>query len=268
MLGWAGAIIFPQGERWTRPPRCCHARRWIRRHDRRALPNFRGQPAADHHHNRYLPFLGDNPLAALFLVAMSFQEDRFEYTGRGGELFLGALMALGILIGLSVVAGLLSDALWQVHWVLGFLPMLALYLTFFILGAAARFSAQRYRLSRTLWCGIRGGMEGSALAYGLRSFLYTLLLPLTLLQLLPWTQIRLAEQRINASRMGNAAFSCSGRARAVYLPTWRRSLARLCCSRRSPPWSGRLSHPESCRFWGATAVIRGWPWRSSARCRS
>ena len=153
-----------------------------------------------------------------FWSHMSFQEDRFEYTGRGGELFLGALMALGILIGLSVVAGLLSDALWQVHPVLGFLPMLALYLTFFILGAAARFSAQRYRLSRTLWCGIRGGMQGSALAYGLRSFLYTLLLPLTLLQLLPWTQIRLAEQRINASRMGNAAFSCSGRARAVYLP--------------------------------------------------
>ena len=44
------------------------------------------------------------------------------------------------------------------------------------------------------------------------------LLPLTLLQLLPWTQIRLAEQRINASRLGSAAFSFSGRARAVYLP--------------------------------------------------
>ena len=153
-----------------------------------------------------------------FWSHMTFQDDRFEYTGRGGELFLGFLMAFGILAGLSIAAGLLSYVLRRVHPVLGFLPMLALYLTIFILGAAARFSAQRYRLSRTLWCGIRGGMQGSALAYGVRSFLYTLLLPLTLLQLLPWTQIRLAEQGINASRLGSAAFSFSGRARAVYLP--------------------------------------------------
>jgi uncharacterized membrane protein YjgN (DUF898 family) len=149
---------------------------------------------------------------------MTFQEERLEYTGRGGELFLGVLMALGILIALSTCAVILSYVLRPIHPVLGAVPMLALYLTILILAASARFSAQRYRLSRTLWCGIRGGMQGSALAYGLRSFLYTLLLLPTLFQLLPWMQIRLAEQRINASRLGSAAFSCSGRARTLYLP--------------------------------------------------
>ena len=37
-----------------------------------------------------------------FWSHMAFQEERFEYTGRGGELFLGALLALGILTGLSI----------------------------------------------------------------------------------------------------------------------------------------------------------------------
>ena len=37
-----------------------------------------------------------------FWSHMTFQDERFEYTGRGGELFLGLLMAFGILIGLSI----------------------------------------------------------------------------------------------------------------------------------------------------------------------
>jgi uncharacterized membrane protein YjgN (DUF898 family) len=106
----------------------------------------------------------------------------------------------------------------MIHPLLAILPVVALYVFILILAFAARFSAQRYRLSRTLWCGIRGGMQGSALAYGVRSFLYTLLLPLTLFQLVPWTQVRLAERRINAARLGSAAFSFRGRARVLYLP--------------------------------------------------
>jgi uncharacterized membrane protein YjgN (DUF898 family) len=153
-----------------------------------------------------------------FWSHMTFQGERLEYTGRGGELFLGFLMALGILIGLVIVAGVLSYALRQIHPTLGYVPMIALYVTILVLAFAARFSAQRYRLSRTLWCGIRGGMRGSALAYGVWSLLYTLLLPITLFQLLPWTQIRLAERRINASRLGSVPLSFQGHARSLYLP--------------------------------------------------
>jgi uncharacterized membrane protein YjgN (DUF898 family) len=153
-----------------------------------------------------------------FWSHMSFQGERLEYTGRGIELFLGVLMAIGILIGLAVVAGVLSYVLGRIHRALAVLPIFVLYVTIFILAAAARFSAQRYRLSRTSWCGIRGGMRGSALAYGVRSFLYMLLLPFTLFQTLPWMQIRLAERRINASMLGSASFSFRGRARSLYLP--------------------------------------------------
>ena len=145
-----------------------------------------------------------------------FQGEPFEYTGRGGELFLGLLMAFGILLGLGALTAALGFALRLINPALGPLALIPFYIIIFIFAGAARFSAQRYRLSRTLWCGIRGGMVGSALAYGLRSFLYMLLLPLTLFQLGPWVQIRLAERRISASRLGSAEFSFRGRARRIY----------------------------------------------------
>jgi uncharacterized membrane protein YjgN (DUF898 family) len=151
-----------------------------------------------------------------FWSRMRFQGERLEYTGRGIELFLGFLMAIGILIGLVIAAVLLAAGLAMIYPPLLVVPLVALYVIIFILAFAARFSAQRYRLSRTLWCGIRGGMQGSALAYGARAALYVVLMLLTLFQLLPWMQIRLAERRISASRLGSAAFSFRGRARSVY----------------------------------------------------
>jgi uncharacterized membrane protein YjgN (DUF898 family) len=153
-----------------------------------------------------------------FWSHMAFQGERFEYTGRGLELFLGFLMAIGIMIGLGIATGILSFVFRLIHPILSIVPFIGFYVAFLILAFAARFSAQRYRLSRTLWRGIRGGMTGSALAYGARSLLYTLLLPFTLFQLVPWMEIRLAERRINASRLGSAAFGFQGRARSVYLP--------------------------------------------------
>jgi uncharacterized membrane protein YjgN (DUF898 family) len=151
-----------------------------------------------------------------FWSRMRFQGERLEYTGRGLELFLGFLMAIGILIGLIIAVALLVMGLGLVYPPLAIVPILAIYVLIFVLAFAARFSAQRYRLSRTLWCGIRGGMQGSALAYGARAVLYAVLMPFTLFQMLPWMEIRLAEHRISASRLGSAAFSFRGRARSVY----------------------------------------------------
>src|SRR5205807_2865564 len=75
-----------------------------------------------------------------------------------------------------------------------------------------------YRLTRTVWSGIRGGMEGSALAYGAKVFLYRIATVLTVLQLVPWASIRISERRINASSFGSAKFHFEGRAGQLYLP--------------------------------------------------
>ena len=147
-----------------------------------------------------------------------FQGERFEYAGTGGELFVGVLMALLMLIGAFVVAGVLGGVLYAIWHPLAFVVVPLFYAGLIVLAAGAVFSAQRYKLSRTVWSGIRGGMTGSMLAYGVRSVLYAILTGLTLFQLSPWRSVRLAEQRINASSLGNLRFSFQGRARSLYGP--------------------------------------------------
>ena len=145
-----------------------------------------------------------------------FQGERFQYTGTGGELFVGYLLAGLMIFGAAVVAAIVGFILLQVSEVLLLIPVFGFYLFFAILAAGAIFSAQRYRLSRTLWCGIRGGMTGSVFAYGGRAIIYGLLALVTLFQTVPWAQIRLTERRINASSFGSMPFRFAGRARVVY----------------------------------------------------
>lgn len=147
---------------------------------------------------------------------MSFQGERLEYTGTGGELFVGFLLAGLLVLSVFAGAGVLSYLMHQTGIPFSSLPLLLAYAFVAVLAAGAVFSAQRYRLSRTLWCGIRGGMTGSALAYGARAVLYSLLAVVTLFQLVPWLQVRLAERRIKASGFGDARFGFQGQARRLY----------------------------------------------------
>ncbi|MCX4162834.1 MULTISPECIES: YjgN family protein [Paraburkholderia] len=149
---------------------------------------------------------------------MRFQDERFEYTGTGGELFKGFLLAMGILIGAMIVAFGLSAILSKLTGsaALGMLPVIVLYAAIGVFAAGAYFSAQRYRLSRTVWCGIRGGMTGSMIRYGVQALLYGLLCIVTLFQAVPWVTVRLAERRINASSFGSEPFRFQGQAGPLY----------------------------------------------------
>ena len=156
-----------------------------------------------------------------------FQGERFEYTGTGGELFVGYLLAMLSIIGAAVAAGILGVILYYTYQPLTVLAVFVFYGWIALLAAGAIFSAQRYRLSRTLWAGIRGGMTGSMLAYGARSIGYGILTMLTLFQMAPWRAVRLAEHRINASSLGSLRFTFRGRAREVYVPFLLTYLATL-----------------------------------------
>src|SRR5882724_5261166 len=61
----------------------------LRRPARGAVRHLLRQPVARHHHARHLPVLWSHT---------SYDGDRFEYTGTGGELFRGFVIAMGILI--------------------------------------------------------------------------------------------------------------------------------------------------------------------------
>jgi uncharacterized membrane protein YjgN (DUF898 family) len=151
---------------------------------------------------------------------MQFQGERFEYTGTGGELFKGFLLAIAVFFGAAIGAVILSVILGKLTHsaFLSALPIVALYVFAVLAAAGAFYSAQRYRLSRTVWCGIRGGMSGSALVYGAFVLLYAVLMIVTLGQMVPWVTMRLAERRINASSFGSETFRFQGRARELYGP--------------------------------------------------
>jgi uncharacterized membrane protein YjgN (DUF898 family) len=147
----------------------------------------------------------------------SMAGDRFEYDGTGGQLFLGFLLAGAVLLGLAIATGVISALVARYDRRLAPLPIFALELVIIVLALGARFSAQRYRLGHTLWRGIRGGMEGSAVQYGMRALAYYLLAAVTLYQLIPWATLRLQERLINASYLGNLKFQARGRPGQLYL---------------------------------------------------
>jgi len=147
----------------------------------------------------------------------SMMEDRFEYDGTGLQLFLSFLLAGLILVVMVFAAAIASLLLRHTHPRLVIVPIGLVEFIIIVLALGAPFAAQRYRLGHTMWRGIRGGMEGSAIQYGLRSVAYYILAGITLYQLLPWATLRLRERLIDASFLGDLQFHARGRARELYL---------------------------------------------------
>jgi uncharacterized membrane protein YjgN (DUF898 family) len=146
---------------------------------------------------------------------MTLQGHRFEYTGRGGELFVGFLIVAGFYVVFFIVTAIIGLVFGDVGTAIGPVILLLVipYLVF-----VAQYAAQNYRLTRTLWCGIRGGMTGSAWRYGVKAFLFTLLNIVTINLAVPWTTMRLTEDRFNNSYFGNAKASLQAPSGPLYLP--------------------------------------------------
>jgi len=140
-----------------------------------------------------------------------------EYTGTGKELFFGFLVIMGVfflplaLTGIAMAAYLGPESPALTLFQVGISVVLVTLYGFAI------YRARRYRLSRTLWRGIRGALTGSALAYSGKYFAALLLVPMTLGWSRPAMNLLLAEQMYNDMRFGNQPFSFRGRAGPLYL---------------------------------------------------
>ncbi len=160
-------------------------------------------------------FWGKTNLRRYIWSHMRFQGEPLEYTGTGGELFKGFLIVIGFLIAVQIGIAILHFAVGTSE---AFGPAISsifgvaiLYLTM-----VAIYAAQRYRLTRTVWRGIRGGMTGSAWSFGLRAMGYHLLAALTASLAGPWAQMRLAEIRVNNSYFGDSKAFLQGAAGKVF----------------------------------------------------
>jgi len=137
----------------------------------------------------------------------SVDGDGFEYTGRAGELLIGFLFALAILVPIYLAYFLVGLEAERFKAFASF-PLVAF---FYVFGQFAIYRARRYRLTRTVWRGVRFWMTGSGWAYAARAALWALLMPLTLGLILPWREAALERCKMRHSHFGDLQGSFEGR---------------------------------------------------------
>jgi len=149
--------------------------------------------------------------------AVRLQDEPLEYTGTGRELFVGFLFVLAVFIPVSIIYAGVQLSL------TGDVPALAAldgfyFIVLVLLVSVAQFRARRYRLSRTLWRGIRAGQGGSSWVYLGRCTVWLLAAILTLGLCLPWAMADLARYRMKHSHWGSFQGDFAGTANQLVMP--------------------------------------------------
>lgn len=133
---------------------------------------------------------------------VEFLGERLEYLGTGRELLLGFLKTAVFVAVLLVIRQFGPELVDPTDpWFAGI--GLGSSAAFGFLYLAAQYAAQRYRLTRTSWCGIRGSMEGSAWPYAFKMGGLFIVSALLIGLLIPWWRMTCLEMRISASRFGS-----------------------------------------------------------------
>jgi uncharacterized membrane protein YjgN (DUF898 family) len=125
--------------------------------------------------------------------------DALEYTGRGKELLFGFLVALAVLLPVFLLYSLAGLALQRVQA----FAAVPLYAFLFMFGQFAVYRARRYRLTRTVWRGVRFWMTGSGWSYAWRALLWGLLLIPTLGFAYPWRMAALERYKLGHTVYGS-----------------------------------------------------------------
>jgi uncharacterized membrane protein YjgN (DUF898 family) len=142
--------------------------------------------------------------------------DAAEYTGRAKELLIGFLFALAILVPIYLAYFLISV---EAERLKGFASF-PLIVGFYAFGQFAIYRARRYRLTRTVWRGVRFWMDGSGWAYAWRAMLWGLLALLTLGLVFPWREAALERYKMQHSYYGELQGSFEGRGWELFKRCW------------------------------------------------
>src|SRR6266850_2154774 len=142
--------------------------------------------------------------------------DAAEYTGRGKELLIGFLVALAILVPIYLgyfLLGLEAERFQA-------FASIPLVIFFYLFGQFAIFRARRYRLTRTVWRGVRFWMSGSGWIYALKASLWGLLVMVTSGLALPWRTAALERYKMRHSYYGDLQGSFEGRGWEFFKRGW------------------------------------------------
>jgi uncharacterized membrane protein YjgN (DUF898 family) len=125
--------------------------------------------------------------------------DSLEYLGTGRELLLGFLIAIAMLM--PVYAGFFVAALDT--GVIGQSSSLAAVVLLAVLGQFAVYRARRYRLTRTIFRGLRFHQEGSGWRYAVCALFWWVVSALTLGLAYPWGQASLERYKMRNTFYGD-----------------------------------------------------------------
>ncbi|MEX0752306.1 MAG: DUF898 family protein [Xanthobacteraceae bacterium] len=145
--------------------------------------------------------------------------NNLEYTGTGLELLVGFLFAVAILVPLYVLFFLAALDL----GLLGELSGLLAFILLALLSQFAIYRARRYRLSRTVYRGVRFHQEGSAWRYAFYALFWWTVVLLTAGLAYPWAQAALERLKMRNTFFGNLAGRFEGSALSLFLrgvPMW------------------------------------------------
>jgi len=142
--------------------------------------------------------------------------DGAEYTGRAKELLIGFLIALAILVPVYLAYFLVGLEAERIK-AFASIPLVAF---FYLFGQFAIYRARRYRLTRTVWRGVRFWMSGSGWIYALRASLWGLLMIVTLGLALPWRAAALERYKMRHSYYGDLQGSFEGRGWEFFKRGW------------------------------------------------
>jgi uncharacterized membrane protein YjgN (DUF898 family) len=142
--------------------------------------------------------------------------DAPEYTGTAKELLIGFLIALAILVPIYLIyffIGLEAER----YQAFASIPLI---LFFFLFYQFAMYRARRYRLTRTVWRGVRFWMKGSGWAYAFLVGLWSLLVIITLGLALPWYQAALERYKMRHSFYGDLPGRFDGTGGGLFKQIW------------------------------------------------
>lgn len=142
-----------------------------------------------------------------------------EYTGKGIELFMGALYVFLFMVLPIVLAGAAIGLIYGPESPLLIVLQMLVLIAVYVFWGFAVYKARKYQLSRTQWRGIRGTLSGSAMTYSLLYFGSLMAKSMSFGWATPVMNTVLQEQITNDMRFGDAAFKFKGRAGPLY-PTY------------------------------------------------
>lgn len=145
-------------------------------------------------------------------------EEPLQYTGTGMELFKGFLIVF-FCIMLPVIAAIAGVVVaFGPESLVTAIVQVGVYVLFLFLAFVAVYRAQRYRLSRTFWRGIRGGLDGNSFLYGGSAFWRTIANIITLGWLTPVNSVHLQGMITRNMRFGSKPFSFTATSGRLYGP--------------------------------------------------